>query len=406
MKVIVNRLGRLARPAMVWLAVLGTLVLLGAALYLGDPIWWTLFCFAFVVVAYGMIYSRLSRRCIRVCIVEDAAVIQRGEPYAALAQVTWRFPMLWNGICLTYAAPNGEGVSPQECLIPPPKGLFGTVCQSVPLPVTTRYKGIYPIGLMNAKHRDLIGLFQAKIPIDYPERRVSLTVYPRAAEISDARLMLHLRQGASPSHNIFEAGLSGENRTYIMGDPLKMVNWKLTARMGELYVKQQEDDSSAGINLYIAAIPPAADSLELEQMAADQAASIAMQALSLHPRVAFYAYPSASPLSFGGTGQFDAVLDFLITTSLRVSDYAPDLEISTIRENLHQLNVAIVPAHASKEVFSLLLSMRKDSILFVNGTLPDALRAELEQTARAQGVALMVCAPRPASGRRKEEALC
>ena len=101
MKVIVNRLGRLARPVMAWLAVVSTLALLGAALYLGDPIWWTLFCFAFVVVAYGLIYSRLSRRCIRVCIVEDAAVIQRGEPYAALAQVTWRFPMLWNGIRLT-----------------------------------------------------------------------------------------------------------------------------------------------------------------------------------------------------------------------------------------------------------------------------------------------------------------
>lgn len=406
MKTFVKQLVRWIRAALPWLALVVALALLGAALYIGEAIWWVLSCFALVVVVYGLAYAQLSRACIRVRIIEDAAVVQRGEAYSARAEVTWRLPFLWNGIRLTYASPETEGSVQGQCFVPPPKGWFGTVRQSVPLPVNTRYKGIYQIGLTGADHYDLIGLFGVKLPIDHPEHRVSLTIFPRATEITDTELMFHLQQGASPSHNIFEAGLSGENRTYIMGDPLKMVNWKLTARMGELYVKQQENDSSAGINLYIAAIPPCDDALELEQLAADQAASIAMQALSLHPRVAFYVYPSSSPISFGGTGQFDAVLDFLITTSFRSDDYAPELETSGIRENLHQFNVAIVPAHATKEVFSLLLSMRKDSILFVNGLLPNQLRAELEQTARAQGVAMVLTVPARSGYPREEGVSC
>ena len=406
MRALGNRILRIWQAARPFLAVLAALVLLGTALYIGDPLWWVLSCFALVVVIYGIVYTRISRYCIHVRILEDVGVIQRCDPFSVRAEVTWRIPLLWNGVRLTYADPDGEGVTPKHCLVPPPKGLFSTVRQTVLLPVTTRYKGVYQIGLTGADHVDLIGLFRARLRVGDPERRAALTDFPRATEITDSELMLHLRQGASPSHNIFEAGLSGENRSYVMGDPLKMVNWKLTARMGELYVKQQEDDSSAGINLYIAAIPPAAGALELEQLAADQAASVAMQALSLHPRVAFYAYPSASPISFGGTGQFDAVLEFLTTTSLQSHDYAPDLENSIIRENLHQLNVAIVPAHASKEVFSLLLSMRKDSILFLNGNPAPELRAELEQTARAQGVALVVTAPPSVSARREEATLC
>ena len=406
MKALGDLIKHISRAALPYLAVLAALALLGAALYIGDPVWWVLACFALAVVVYGIVYTLLSRLCIHVRIVEDTAVIQRGDPFSVKAEITWRLPLLWNGVRLTYADPDGEGVVPQQCAVPPPKGVFATAHQTVLLPVTTRYKGVYQIGLTGAGHVDLIGLFRARIPVDFPERRVTLTVFPRAHEITDTQLLLHLRQGASPSHNIFEAGLSGENRGYVMGDPLKMVNWKLTARMGELYVKQQEDDSSAGINLYIAAIPPSGDALELEQFAADQAASVAMQALTLHPRVAFYAYPSSSPISFGGTGQFDAVLEFLTTTSLVAADYSPDLENSIIRENLHQLNVAIVPAHASKEVFSLLLSMRKDSILFLNGDPPAQLRAELEQTAHAQGVALVVTAPPPVSARREEALEC
>lgn len=393
MKTFLKQLVRRIQAALPWVTLLAALILLGTALYIGDPIWWILSCFALVVVVYGLAYTGLSRLCIRVCFAEDTAVVQRGDCYSARAEVTWRLPFLWNGIRIIYASPDREGAVQGQCLVPPPKGFVRTVNQSVLLPINTRYKGFYQIGLSGAEHHDLIGLFRIKLPIDHPERRVSLTVYPRTTEITDTELMFHLQQGASPSHNIFEAGLSGENRTYIMGDPLKTVNWKLTARMGELYVKQKENDSASGINLYIAAIPPCDDALELEQLAADQAASIAMQALSLHPRVTFYVYPSSSPISFGGTGQFDAALDFLIATSLQSADYAPDLEASGIRENLRQLNVAILPAHATKEIFSLLLSMRKDSILFVNGVLSDRLRAKLEQTACAQGIAIVLTTP-------------
>lgn len=398
--------GRLWRAALPWLAMVITLTLFGVALYFGDPMWWALFCFAFVITVHGLVYTRLSRRCIHVQLARESAVVRRCDPCSIRVVVTYRLPLLWNGIRLRYSNPSAEGIVQSECMIPPPQGAFRSRQQTVLLPINTRYKGGYEIGLTGALHADLLGLFRARLSIDHPSSRSSVTVYPKAVEIHDNQLMLHLRQGAAPSHSIFEAGLSGENRGYVVGDPLKMVNWKLTARMGRLYVKKQEDDSSAGINVYIAAIPTTRDSIELEQLAADQAASVAMQALSLHPRIAFYAYPSANPVSFGGMGQFDATLGYLASTSFQSADYAPDLENSIIRENLLQINVAIVPAHASKEVFSLLLSMRKDSILFVNGYLDPEVRAELERMALTQGVALVFTAPAPVYELTKEAVIC
>jgi len=81
MKTFVKQLVRGIRAALPWLALVVALALLGAALYIGEAIWWVLSCFALVVVVYGLAYAQLSRACIRVRIIEDAAVVQRGEEF-------------------------------------------------------------------------------------------------------------------------------------------------------------------------------------------------------------------------------------------------------------------------------------------------------------------------------------
>ena len=57
MRALGNRILRIWQAARPFLAVLAALVLLGTALYIGDPLWWVLSCFALVVVIYGIVYN-------------------------------------------------------------------------------------------------------------------------------------------------------------------------------------------------------------------------------------------------------------------------------------------------------------------------------------------------------------
>jgi len=110
--------------------------------------------------------------------------------------------------------------------------------------LSTPYRGFYQTGLTKIWLTDMFGL--TTIPFD-PRRRsfykpAELTVYPRAAAPGniDARLSdvktfgdAYLRP-ASDGESIAGA------RRYMPGDPVKMINWKLSARYGEPWIRQFE----------------------------------------------------------------------------------------------------------------------------------------------------------------------
>lgn len=111
-------------------------------------------------------------------------------------------------------------------------------------PIDLPYRGIYEIGIQDIKITDVFGLTS----IRYDMKRLPwyhmlpLTVVPRspdvgkAAEVFDEKLFSD--SGLAPAS-------SGESistaRPYVSGDALKRVNWKISARYGELFVKQYDN---------------------------------------------------------------------------------------------------------------------------------------------------------------------
>ncbi len=123
------------------------------------------------------------------------------------------------------------------------------------LPVTTPYRGRYGIGMTKIKVTDIFGL----VTMSFDMRRFSfyripeLTVLPRAdipdslpSQMTDSKLhratyLKHAEHGDS---------VSGA-RLYQNGDPIKHINWKKSAQLGELYVKQYEYPERSHIILLI-----------------------------------------------------------------------------------------------------------------------------------------------------------
>jgi len=116
--------------------------------------------------------------------------------------------------------------------------------QAFEIPVAVPYRGCYSVGMTKLKITDIFGL--ATVPFDMRRlffyHAAELVVLPKAAvpqaisyDVSDTKFfgaayLRHAEQGES---------ISGA-RLYQDGDPLRRVNWKKSAQLGRLFVKQYE----------------------------------------------------------------------------------------------------------------------------------------------------------------------
>lgn len=105
--------------------------------------------------------------------------------------------------------------------------------------VVARRRGIHPIGPIHIEAGDAFGIGHAHGRVDI---RSPLTVYPRIHKLEDLGLPSTLPFGEmrtvrrffdDPAHTI-------GTRQYQPGDPFKNVHWKVTARTGELHVKEYQ----------------------------------------------------------------------------------------------------------------------------------------------------------------------
>lgn len=100
-------------------------------------------------------------------------------------------------------------------------------------------RGFYPVGPLFTAFGDTLGLIETQefmVPADH------LTVYPKIISLTDARLPSQSPQGTLRHHQpIFEDPTRPlGKRDYTLGDSLRRVDWKATAVLGRLQVKQFE----------------------------------------------------------------------------------------------------------------------------------------------------------------------
>ncbi len=102
-------------------------------------------------------------------------------------------------------------------------------------PLEFPYRGVYAIGVEKLVVVDFLGLFRRTLR---PKISLSVTVYPR----SDANYLLMLQGGPQKTAlftDLFNEDYSSvaDVRKYASSDSLRKVHWKLSAKRGELMVK-------------------------------------------------------------------------------------------------------------------------------------------------------------------------
>lgn len=100
-------------------------------------------------------------------------------------------------------------------------------------------RGIYDFGSINIKITDIFNIFTCIFKIDH---NIKVKVYPRIYDIRDIS-----SYGKDIYQEIFNLSSSNEDihtikevRKYRAGDSIKKINWKVSAKHNELYVKESD----------------------------------------------------------------------------------------------------------------------------------------------------------------------
>ncbi len=122
--------------------------------------------------------------------------------------------------------------------------------QSWKFNVSSQERGWFFVGPNRIRSADLLGIFPRSHEVDEVQH---ITVYPRVVPLSDLGLPADRPFGERKGRNpIFEdpIRISGL-RDYRPGDPLKRIDWKATARSGELQSRVYEPSSTQQLYLMV-----------------------------------------------------------------------------------------------------------------------------------------------------------
>lgn len=116
--------------------------------------------------------------------------------------------------------------------------------------IVFKRRGIYNFGITTIKISDIFNVFKYTKKF---ENKVGIKVYPRIYTVKTLFLggSEKLENRLSNKSKVEDLTLIKDIREYRIGDSLKRVHWKLSAKHGDLYVKNYDYISGAQFNLFL-----------------------------------------------------------------------------------------------------------------------------------------------------------
>lgn len=173
---------------------------------------------------------------------------------------------------------------PMVCRICPQFGKNGRI--SVSYKFTAKYCGRAEIGIESIVVEDFLGLISLPLHTDAPLYK-RIKIFPDILDVSENdKLLSDIRSSAlftdskesSSAPNSF-AGIPGyDHRQYIPGDPMKKVNWKLSAKRDGMYVRM--DETPSNLRQTVVAANMFSEDPEIRQLTMEAAVSFARKLMT------------------------------------------------------------------------------------------------------------------------------
>ena len=237
----------------------------------------------------------------------------------------------------------------------------------------TSRRGVIKVGPLDLTLGDPLGLTEAKLRA---AEVTNLMVHPQLIELR-ALLAIAGHDPTAEQQPIRSLANSGDEffalRPYVVGDEIKRVNWRATARVDELVVRQEEKPKTGRVTVVLDRRKEVYDEEGFER-----AVSAALSALHSGFR--------------GGDS-----LRFLTSASSSVTDIRSRAELDAVDEQLALINTT--------ESASLVRTLeeqtrigRGGTLVVVTGLVAQHLDAAIARSRRTFGLVIVVCCQRPAEG--------
>jgi uncharacterized protein (DUF58 family) len=226
-----------------------------------------------------------------------------------------------------------------------------------------------------------------------------LIVYPRIVDLRDLPVPVHrwLGELRIRRSTVDDPFLTSGVREYVQGDPMRLINWKATARTGDLMVHRRDYTADAQIVIYL----NVEDSFhmwnkvsqpEVIERAIVYAASAANYAITNGARVGLVTNAAGLtgprlPIA-SGASHLESILESLARLQLeRQLDFTNLLE-EDVRSRVTNQNLLVLTTYVDGEMEEMLLRLQQhgNTVTIVNPTqLVDGLEARAAATAGPEG---------------------
>jgi uncharacterized protein (DUF58 family) len=306
-----------------------SLVLLAAGFWLGYPELTVLGTAGLVAIAFALMYAGW-RPSLSVTRRVDPDRVMRGEP--SRVDLTVRNTSRLRGATLIAYDRCGDRSVPVPLL-----RLRAGRDTIVDYPVPTQRRGVVQVGPLLVVRRDPLGLLTlSRAHGDIAQVRVYPKIHPLTAVPVGVVRSLDGRVDRVPQGSITFDTL----REYVIGDELRHVHWRTTARIGQLMVREHVDTSLPRLVVLLdaraTAYPDAsgvdhdADAADSFEAACEAAASIVMAAATAELPIALYlaggdGADADAPQHAGGDGRHHvSTIPYLdLLTEATLSDEPP-----------------------------------------------------------------------------------
>lgn len=151
------------------------------------------------------------------------------------------------------------------------------------LTVVCRERGVHRFGPASLRSGSPLGTHEQSVEV---RSECSLLVYPKVVPLSTTPLTSHVPLGdrrVRRSIALDPTRVVGV-RPYVTGDPVRGIDWRATARSGDLLVRVHEPAATPSVSLFVDLLPPAGigrrSGAEATELLVSVAASVASQLLS------------------------------------------------------------------------------------------------------------------------------
>ncbi len=272
-----------------------------AAFNTGENLLYLLAAFALGFPVFAGLLSVLTFRGLGV-VVQAPDVVHRNEPFSVIVRL--QNLKQWSPIISMSVAfvSNRSNYAYVPMLAP---GLTA----ELRLPHVLLRRGVHALPAVRLSSGFPMGLVERARIQDSPGEVV---VYPRVHRIDRSALERLDDSGNRPRPTLATGDEFYSLREYVPGDDIRFISWRVSARLGELIVRELEPGSVRSVVLVVdtRGVPASFEADERFELAVEMAASLAVAFLDQQYSVALVTPQGSAPLGTG-EGHVSRVLDML-----------------------------------------------------------------------------------------------